>query len=273
MTWRLREGFETGQGRVRWQAFGEGTPVVLLHGTPFSSCVWRDIAAALARRRRVFVWDMLGYGASDQHEDQDVSLRAQARIFTNLLAHWQLDRPAVVAHDFGGAVALRALLLEGATYDRLALLDSVALAPWGTGLYELAREHTSVFTALPAVHHEGLVRAYVRDAAHRPLPDEVTDALAAPWIGERGQAALYRQMAQNDQRYTDEVEPLYGGIDAPLRVIWGENDTWLPTEQGRKLARRTGAELRVIPGAGHLVQEDAPAALTLELAEFLELAH
>jgi pimeloyl-ACP methyl ester carboxylesterase len=213
---------------------------------------------------------MLGYGASDQHEDQDVSLRAQARIFTALLAHWQLDRPAVVGHDFGGAVALRALLLEGATYERLALLDPVALAPWGTGLFHLAREHTAVFTALPAVHHEALVRTYVRDAAHRTLRDEVVDALAAPWLGSRGQAALYRQMAQNDQRYTDEIEPHYADISIPVRIAWGEHDAWLPLAHGNELARRTRTELRIIPQAGHLVQEDAPAALALELASFLE---
>lgn len=157
--WRPAEGFDTGRGVVRWQAFGQGTPLVLLHGTPFSSYVWRDLATALARRHRVFVWDMLGYGASDKRADQDVSLRAQARLFTDLLAHWRLDSPAVVGHDFGGAVALRALLLEGATYERLFLLDPVALGPWGTGLFHLAREYGEVFTALPAVHHEALVRA------------------------------------------------------------------------------------------------------------------
>jgi pimeloyl-ACP methyl ester carboxylesterase len=55
VSWQLQDSFDTGQGLVRWQAFGNGRPVVLLHGTPFSSYVWRDLATALASRHRVFV--------------------------------------------------------------------------------------------------------------------------------------------------------------------------------------------------------------------------
>lgn len=268
------EVFDTGQGVVRWQAQGHGDPVVLCHGTPFSSWVWRDVAAALARRHRVFTWDMLGYGASDKHAGQDVSLGAQGGILAQLLRHWQLDRPAVVGHDFGGTVALRALLLEGAHYQRLALVDPVALGPWGTGLFHLVRGHTEVFTALPAVHHEALVRAHIRTAAHRPLPEETVDALVAPWLGPSGQAAHYRQIAQNDQRYTDEVEPRYGDIDLPVHIVWGEQDAWIPVAKAHDLAARIPASsLHVIPEAGHLVQEDAPAALTLELDAFLAGEH
>ncbi|MGI8873469.1 MAG: alpha/beta fold hydrolase, partial [Egibacteraceae bacterium] len=65
---RLTESFDTGDGLVRWAALGDGPAVVLTHGTPFSSFVWRDIARALAVSHRVFVWDLLGYGASDQAE-------------------------------------------------------------------------------------------------------------------------------------------------------------------------------------------------------------
>lgn len=68
--------------------------VVLLHGTPFSSYVWRGVARALAARHQVFVWDMPGYGASQKRAGQDVSLGAQARVFTELLAHWGLATEA-----------------------------------------------------------------------------------------------------------------------------------------------------------------------------------
>ncbi len=100
-TWRPRQRYETVQGAVAWGCFGEGPPVVLLHGTPFSSFVWRDLAPALTVDHQVYVWDMLGYGMSDQRPDQDVSLRAQAVLFAELVAEWGIHRPAVVAHDFG----------------------------------------------------------------------------------------------------------------------------------------------------------------------------
>jgi pimeloyl-ACP methyl ester carboxylesterase len=54
--------------------------VVLVHGTPFSSYVWREVAGALARRCTVYVWDLVGYGESAKAEGQDVSLVAQGKI-------------------------------------------------------------------------------------------------------------------------------------------------------------------------------------------------
>jgi pimeloyl-ACP methyl ester carboxylesterase len=76
-------------------------------------------------------------------------------------------------------------------------------------------------------------------------------------------------MAQADQRYTDEVEPRYGEIDMPVLVLWGEEDTWIPIEQGRKLADAIpGARFVSIPDAGHLVLEEAPGRLIREILAF-----
>jgi pimeloyl-ACP methyl ester carboxylesterase len=66
------------------------------------------------------------------------------------------------------------------------------------------------------------------------------------------------------------MQDRYATIDIPVTVCWGEDDTWVPVERGRELAARIpGAQLRVIPGAGHLVHEDRPAELTAALFEFL----
>ncbi|MET9021110.1 alpha/beta fold hydrolase [Actinopolymorpha sp. NPDC004070] len=122
---KLTEEYHSPHGVVRWTRLGAGPPVVLLHGTPFSSHVWRDVAAGLSAGHTVYLWDMPGYGQSEMRAGQDVSLAAQQEVFTGLLRHWGLDsdgrRPAVVAHDFGGAVALRTTLLDGVPYDRLVL--------------------------------------------------------------------------------------------------------------------------------------------------------
>ena len=77
---------------------------------------------------------------------------------------------------------------------------------------------------------------------------------------------FYRQIAQMDQRYTDEIEARYDEMRCPVRIIWGEEDSWIPLERGRELAQRIpGSSLRVVPEAGHLVQEDAPEALVAAL--------
>lgn len=271
--WTLRESLVTGSGTVRWDRLGDpgAEPVVLLHGTPFSSYVWHEIAPALAAAGyRVHVWDMAGYGSSGMHDGQDVSLGAQGRIFAELLAHWGLQEPAVVAHDFGGCVALRAHLLHGARYRRLALVDPVALKPWGSPFFRLVGEHSGVFEQLPAALHEALVREYVSSASHLGLRPATLDALVGPWTGEEGQGAFYRQIAQADQRYTDEIQPLYPTIDLPVTVCWGTEDTWIPFARGRELAGLIpGARLVPVPQAGHLVPLDAPARLTGELLTFL----
>lgn len=256
--------------RVRWARLGEGPAVVLCHGTPWSSWVWAPFAEALAADHAVHVWDMPGYGRSSKDPGHAVSLDVQGEVLADLLAHWGLDAPHMVAHDYGGAVALRAHLLHGRPFASLALVDVVALAPWGSEFFRLVREHADVFAALPPAVHEGAVRAYVSGAAHRPLPDDALDSLVAPWRGPEGQAAFYRQIAQADQRWTDDVEPRYPTIDVPTLVVWGEEDAWLPLEQGRRLAATIpGARLETVPGAGHLVQLDQPVRLATVLHRWL----
>lgn len=270
--WDLTRTYRSEAGEVRWDRLGpdDGEPVVLLHGTPFSSYVWRHVAAALAARFRVYVWDMPGYGGSAMVDGQDVSLGAQGRVFAELLAHWRLDAPAVVAHDFGGAVALRALLLHGARYDRLALLDPVALAPWGSPFFRLVGAHADVFAQLPPHLHAALVREYVASASAPGLHPATLDRLVAPWLTEAGQPAFYRQIAQADQRFTDEIEPAYGTVDIPVLVCWGADDTWIPVDRAYALRDRLPtSRLVLLPGAGHLGQEDAPAELTAHLLAFL----
>jgi pimeloyl-ACP methyl ester carboxylesterase len=110
----------------------------------------------------------------------------------------------------------------------------------------------------------------VRTASHRGLRREDLDALVAPWTGEAGQAAFYRQIAQADERYTAEVEPLLGRLEVPVRVLWGTQDTWIPVDRAERLAAALpDADVRLVPGAGHLIQLDAPVRLATELHAWL----
>ncbi|EYD76583.1 putative oxidoreductase [Rubellimicrobium mesophilum DSM 19309] len=247
---------------VAWGRLGEGPPLVLIHGTPFSSQVWRRIAPLLARRWTVLFFDLLGYGASDMSEGRDVSLGVQNRLLASLFEAWGLTRPDVLCHDFGGATALRAYFLDGLRYGSLTIFDAVALAPWGSPFVAHVRRHEAAFAGLPGYAHEALLRAYIQGAAHHPLTEEALRVYTAPWQGTVGQAAFYRQIAQMDQRYTDEVEGLYRPLDCPVTVLWGEEDAWIPLEKGEELARLIATEPLVrVPVAGHLVQEDAPEAI------------
>lgn len=262
LTWRGRE--------IAWSRYGSGPPVVFCHGTPWSSRLWEPIAAAMSPSFTVYLWDMLGYGTSSMADDDDVSLAAQSTLFTDLLEYWSLIEPHVIAHDFGGAVSLRAHLLHRASYRSLALVDVVALAPWGSEFFRLVAHDAAVFSQLPAPLHEALIRTYISGAAHRPLRGDDLDMLTKPWTTASGQAAFYRQIAQADQRYTDEVETLYSTIELPVLVTWGTEDTWIPVDRAHRLHGLIPAsQLHLIEDAGHLIQLDAPEQLTSTLHRWL----
>lgn len=269
--WVLQRTYQADGGKIAWDRLGDGPALIMVHGTPWSSWTWRRIAPRLAERYTVYAFDLLGYGASEQRAGQDVSLAAQARRLAALMEHWELADPAVIAHDIGGAIALRAHLLHQRPVRSLALIDVVALRPWGSPFYRLVSEHQVVFEQLPPVIHEGVMRAYVGTAQTRPLDRAREDQLIAPWLSPQGQAAFYRQIAHGDERDTDEIEPLYARISVPTTVIWGELDPWLPVSQGAELSERIpSASFRVLEGAGHLVPEDRPGELVRLLEAHLE---
>jgi pimeloyl-ACP methyl ester carboxylesterase len=268
--WPLPETYAFEGQAIRWGRMGEGAPLVLFHGTPFSSYEWHRVAPHLARVRTVYCYDMLGYGASEKRAGQDVSLGVQNAVAAGLFAHWGLTAPDVLAHDFGGATALRAHLLDGLDYRTLTLIDPVALAPWGSPLVGHVREHEAAFAEMPAYMHDAILPAYLRSAMHRKATDETLAPYMAPWQGAENQRAFYRQIAQMDQRYTDEIAPRLGAMRCPVRVLWGEDDAWLPIAQGRDLAgRMPGAVFHAVPQCGHLMQEDAPEAIVAHVLAFL----
>ena len=260
--WPLSESYTFRDQTVRFHVTGNGPPLVLIHGTPFSSYVWHRIAPHFAQTRTVHYYDLLGYGQSEQRDAQDVSLGVQNALLAALLAHWQVKNPDVVAHDFGGATSLRAHLIDGCEYRSLTLIDPVAVAPWGSPFVRHVREHRDAFSGLPPSIHEAVVNAYVRGAIAREIPDDELAPYVTPWLGATGQAAFYRQIAQMDQRYTDEVEARYSQLRCPVQILWGEQDQWIPLERGRQLAAVIPeARFQAVPNAGHLMQEDAPEAI------------
>ncbi|WP_285104157.1 alpha/beta hydrolase [Promicromonospora sp. MEB111] len=237
--------------------------VVLCHGTPWSVRVWEPVARALSRDRRVFLWDMPGYGASRKGAGVDVDLVSQRRRLAALLRHWGLDRPHLVAHDIGGAVALGAHLLEGADLASLFLLDIVTLDPWGSEFFRLVARNESVFAAVPGPLHGALVREYIAGAANHALAPEQVELLTEPWLGDVGQAAFYRQIAQLSPEHTAPIVRRLGEVRCPVRIGWAEADPWIPFEQATRLRERLPGDPEVVAfaGRGHLVPlEDDVAA-------------
>ncbi|GFE63270.1 alpha/beta fold hydrolase [Litoreibacter roseus] len=271
MIWTLDQTISTPAGKVAAGSAGDGPALVLAHGWPWSSYSWHRVIPELAKRFHVHWYDMPGYGQSEKRADQRTSLDVQGEVFAYMLGHWGLERPHVVAHDFGGATTLRAHLLHRVEYRRYVLLNVVAMRPWGSDFFDHVGRHVEAFTGLPPHIHAAVVRAYIQGALVSDIATEDFDALVAPWLTEDGHGSFYRQFAQADERYTAEVEPMFGDVRSPVHILWGEDDPWIPLERGRALSEKMPkAGFETIPGVGHLPQLEAPDRVLRKLINFLD---
>ncbi|RDH77339.1 alpha/beta hydrolase [Mycolicibacterium moriokaense] len=261
----LWEGREIACGRA-----GHGPAVVFCHGTPFSSVLWQRFADALSRDFTVHLWDMPGYGQSSKHAGHPVDFGAQAEAFAAVLDHWGLRRPHVVAHDIGGAVALRTHLVGRRAYASLMLVDVVAIPPNGSPFFQFVQGNPGLLEQLPGYIHRAIVRAYVENASLHGLRDDTVDELVRPWTGEDGQPAFYRQIVDYDERFLDEIERLLPTMSIPVRIVWGEQDTWIPVDRAERLrALIPGSSVQIVADSSHLMHADAPAALMDQLRVWL----
>jgi pimeloyl-ACP methyl ester carboxylesterase len=74
--WRLRQRARPSGGEIAFDVFGDGPPVILVHGTPSRSYIWRGVVPALAESHVVLVFDLLGFGESQRREGMDSSIPA-----------------------------------------------------------------------------------------------------------------------------------------------------------------------------------------------------
>jgi len=163
---------------------------------------------------------------------------------------------------------LRAHLLEGVRFSRIAVLDAVALTPWlsepRSSTWHV-REYAGAYEAMPDHLFGAFFSAYLEET-NSNLSEEAFEAYLAPWRGEEGRRAFVRQALQFEEWHTGEIEPRLGSIEAPVLVAWGEEDGWLDPSQAPRLQEEIpGSRLKLIPRAGHFVQEDTPE----EVAEVL----
>src|SRR5215204_1214139 len=227
--WNLRRRVTLSAGEVAYDVLGFGPPLILVHGTPTNSYIWRDIALRLADRFSIYTFDLLGFGQSARREGQDVSIPAQARLLAELVETLGLEAPSVAAHDIGGAVALHAHLLERVPFDCIALIDSVALGRWITPSTRHVKAHLDTYQTMPTEVFEAIVAAHLRTATYHPVGEATLAAYLDQWKGELGQRLYLQKDAQLDEDHTAELEHLLPSITVPVSILWGEHDAWLPS--------------------------------------------
>jgi len=267
----LTERYEWQGRQIAWGRAGDGPAVVFCHGTPWSSVYWRRIVDALTDSYTVYLWDMPGYGRSSKQPNHPVDFGVQADALHALLRHWGLARPHVIAHDFGGAVSLRAHLVCGADYASLMLVDVVAIPPSGSPFFKFVQDNPGLLEQLPGYVHRAIVRAYISNASNVALRDGDLNALVKPWTGTAGQTAFYRQIIDYDERYLRDNEASLAKLAVPVHIVWGEQDAWIPVERAYRLhALIPHSTMRTVPGSNHLIHYDAPERLMYEVASWLD---
>lgn len=264
--------------RIAHGTYGTGTPVVLIHGTPSSSYIWRNVVPGLtAAGYMVHVYDLLGFGLSERpwNPDTDTSVTGQVPVLRELLDHWNLDAAHIIAHDIGGAVAKRFALEDPDRVTSLTLIDIVSYDSWPS---RRTREQMqagldALISAADADH-----RAHYRDWLLSTVENK--DGLAGSALDTYldfisnpvGQGSLYQhQVMHYDPKHTQEIaERLPDLGKGPVQLIWGANDAWQVVDWAHKLhAAIPGSELHVLENCGHFAMEDQPEAVTALLLDFL----
>lgn len=263
-----------GPGLLHVERYGfGGAPVVLLHGFPTSSFLWRVVGPELAMAgRTAFAIDLLGYGESDRPFDADYGIAAQAEYVDRALTVLRVARATVVGVDLGAGVALRLAATRPNRVDRLVLVNPIAFDAVPAGDVAALQRSTARFALRAARGILGaaalltpVLEASVARGEH--MPPRLVARYLAPFVGPEGIGhllTLSRAIRADD---LDDVD--YTKLAAPALVVRGEADEYTDPGIAQRLAAAIpGSRLLRLPGTGRLVPEEDPDQLVDAILEF-----
>lgn len=261
-TLRTQEGYQ-----LAFVDEGQGPAILLLHGVPTSSYLYRHIIPLLsAKGRRVIAPDLLGYGASDKPHGYDIySHELQARRIIELMDFLKIGSWSHVCHDMGGMVTWEIMRTHPEKIAGLVLLNTIIypegfcppikmkkniLTRWYTNLYCSALLGKQM---IAATFKNGLSDEY-------KLSSEVLTAYALP-MSEGSSNALYYFFSQTSIPLPDYAEVLKQ-VKVPVKIIWGMKDEILVWKtQAARIMRDlnlTSNDVSEIQECKHFIQEEHP---------------
>ncbi|MEY4176363.1 MAG: hypothetical protein RI900_3528 [Actinomycetota bacterium] len=248
-----------------WREQGDGPVVLLLHGLGGSRISWEPQMGALGRRRTV-AWDMPGYGEAAPLPDGPLTWAAVADAAADCLDAVGADRAHVVGISMGGMIAQHLAARHPQRVMSLTLLSSSpAFGLDGTSPAEWTTRRLAPLDEglRPADYAERVVRALAAPEVDDAVVEQQCAAMA------RIEAAALRRtialVAAHDAR---DIHHL---ITAPTLVLVGELDRETPVDYSLQLADRiASASVHVVPGAGHLLNAEAPDAVNRLISHHLD---
>jgi haloalkane dehalogenase len=253
---------------------GDGAPVVMWHGEPTWSFLWRKVAPPLLEAgHRVILPDLPGFGRSDKPMDPDwYSYDQMTHAMADLLERLDIRGATFVMHDWGGPIGLRLAVEQPERVERLVLMD--------TGLFTGRQRMSDAwhrFASYVERTEELPIGFLVRRGCAVDPGDEVADAYDAPFPSEASKAGARAFPAMLP------LEPGDPGAAAgqrvlealredrrPMLLLWGAQDLPLPPAAGEAFASALGRPApQLIEGAGHYLQEDQGELIGTTIADWL----
>ena len=270
--------------RLHYIDEGAGEPLVLLHGNPSWSFLYRNLIDSLRGSYRVIVPDHIGCGLSDKPDDSRYSYTLKSRVddFECLLDHLGLDRElTLVLHDWGGMIGMAYAARHPERIARLVVTNTAAFhKPASKPLPRALAICRSTFLAAPLVrganvfcHGTALI-----GCKRRLMPRELRAAYVYPYDSWSNRIAILRfvqdiPLRQGDPSYdlvswVQERLHLLGSV--PMLILWGMKDFVFDHHFLAEWERRfPTADVHRFPEAGHYLFEDEADSINVLVQQFL----
>jgi len=261
--------------RVRVLEAGAGPVVLMLHGNPDNADEWRPLMAQLAATHRCIAPDFPGYGLSPEPPRSfDYGLVSQIRFVDEVLGAMRIDSPLiVVVHDTGGMVGTAWAARNIARVRGIVVTNTVAFEgfrwfriarTWGERSW-LGRQRAALSMWALGLR-AGAVFKRIFGAQSPQLGAADLERFATSFALNR---TAKRTTLRQFRHFIDPA--FFVGFDAmwralgervPSRVLWGDDDPYLPVACAQRFGRST---VTVLPGVGHWVPLVAPDRLAAEV--------
>ncbi len=266
------DAVRVGDLTIAYRELGAGPPVLLLHGWPTSSYLWRDVMPPIARRNRVVAIDLPGFGASDKPLDAGYDFAFYREALDGFLAALDIDRVGIAVHDLGGPIGVHWALHRPARVTKLALLNTLIYPEFSDAVLAFIKACTEPELREQLTSPAGLEAAMKLGLADEAnLTEESLAAVREPFQSEAARRALAAAGVGLELEGFAEIARKLPELDVPVRVIYGERDRILP-DVADTMARVTRdlpqAEVTALPECGHFLQEEAGPRIGEELAAF-----